>query len=206
MKLFVLDTNLFFNMSAGFGMGSKSEEVIRNVTVCLQKKKDSVSGCMPPNIVDEFLSFFEDTSQPFIQTFLSTITTQSPDYNNMSVQAAVFRQLIEDIRFRSYRGMTVGEEEIRAAGQLFMGTEMLPRKAFEMTIGPKIKTFRERYRTATRIGFLDSVADLDLIMLAKEQNATLVTSDEGVTKWAREFGVTEMQPATFGEVLRQKDS
>ena len=60
-----------------------------------------------------------------------------------------------------------------------------------------LKKFRERYRNATRAGFLDSVADLDLIMLSLEQDGYLVTTDEGVLNWGRYFGVKEMPSQLF---------
>ena len=65
----------------------------------------------------------------------------------------------------------------------------------------KIKNFRDRYRNATRTGFLDSVADLDLIVLSKEINGFLVTSDDGVLSWGRIFGIKEMPASVFRKRL-----
>ena len=70
-----------------------------------------------------------------------------------------------------------------------------------MTVGPSIKNFRERYRNATRFGFIDSLADLDIIMLAMELDGTIVSSDEGLILWARSFGVKEILPKTFGSFM-----
>jgi len=82
-----------------------------------------------------------------------------------------------------------------------MGKQKTDKRGFQTTIGPVIKKFRERYRQATRLGFLDSVADLDLIMLAKEQDGFLVSSDEGVLKWGRRFGVKETPASIFASKL-----
>ena len=66
-----------------------------------------------------------------------------------------------------------------------------------MAIGKFIKSFRERYRQATRFGFLDSTTDLDLIVLTKELDGFLVSTDEGVVSWGRVFGVKEISPSAL---------
>lgn len=187
-----MDTNVFFNMAPGVGLGKKTEEVVKRLTGLIPQLKGRAEFYMPPRIVDEFLSFFENKNQPFIKNFLAAVIIKSPTVDNNNFPTSVFYRLVDEIRQRSYRGLALGEEEIKKAGQLLMGKENLSKKDFEMTIGPVVKNFRERYRQATRVGFLDSLADLDLIVLAKELNGTLITTDEGIIVWARLFGVKEM--------------
>jgi len=191
MENYILDTNLFFNMEAGFNMGEKTEEVVRRVTEIAKnlRKSKRAEFYMPPRAMDEFLSFFEEKNQPFIKEFISTLTIKAPDVGKFEFPAHVFYQLIDDIRQRNYRGLRAGEEEIQNAGTLMAGKKDLEKKDFEIQIGTNIKKFRERYRRATRFGFLDSLADLDLILLSKEQNGFLVSGDEGVIKWGNMFGV-----------------
>ena len=64
-------------------------------------------------------------------------------------------------------------------------------------MGEIIKKFRLRYRQATRFGFLDSTADLDLIVLTKEIDGFLVSTDEGVLLWGKTFGVKIMSALGF---------
>jgi RNA ligase partner protein len=200
---FILDTNLFFNMEAALGMGEKTEDVIKAMTECIKKHKQlGHTFYMPPRIVDELLSFFEDPKQGFLQQFLAEVVIKSPELQDIQIGANVFYKLVNDIRGRSYRGMDIGEESIKKGAELFIGKEHMERKAFEMTVGPTVKAFRERYRNATRTGFLDSLADLDLIMLAKEVNGIVISADEGVLKWGRIFGVKEMPAHVFGELMR----
>lgn len=204
MKSYVLDTNLFFNMEAGLGLGNKTEEVVLAMTEGIQKlvKNNSATFFVPPRVVDEFLSFFEDKQQSFIQEFLKVLTIKSPHIHDVTVPANVFYQLIDDIRTRSYRGLTIGDESIQHAGKTMSGRQFETKKDFEMAIGSVVKNFRDRYRQATRFGFLDSVADLDLIMLAKEQNAILVSADEGVIRWGRTFGIQEISLSVFGNIIK----
>jgi len=206
MRKFVLDTNLFFNMEPGLGIGKKTQDVIVSLTKHIKKKKEKEQAefYMPPRVTAELLSFFEDKSQAFLIDFLGEIQVKSPDISKITFPADVFYKLIQDVRERSYRGLTIAQEEVEHSAKMMSGEELKDKKEYEIRLGPVIKTLRERYRQATRAGFLDSVADLDLIVLAKEQNAELVTTDEGVIAWARIFGITEMPAQTFGQWMSQQ--
>lgn len=203
MESFILDTNLFFNIGAGLCMGKNTEEIIVKLTEIIKKFKKNSKAVfyMPPKIVEEFLSFFEDKNQEFIKNFLSNINIKSPNPALTDFSSQVFYRLIEDIRNRSYRGLNIAEEEIIKAGEITSNKKFESKKDFQITIGKFIKNFRDRYRNATRTGFLDSVADLDLIVLSKEVDGFLVTSDEGVLSWGRTFGVKEMPASIFRKRL-----
>ena len=203
MESFILDTNLFFNIGAGLGMGKTTEEIVVNLTETIKKlkKNSKATFYMPPRIVDEFLSFFENKDQEFIKNFLSTVNFKSPNPAVTDFSSQIFYKLIEDIRNRSYRGLNIAEEEIVNAGEMTSGKKFESEKDFQIAIGKFVKKFRDRYRNATRTGFLDSVADLDLIVLSKEVDGFLVTSDEGVLTWGRTFGIKEMPASVFQKRL-----
>lgn len=205
MKNFCLDANLFFNMEAGFDLGKTTQKVVETITKIILKEKQTgrAEFFMPPRVVDEFLSFFEDKNQLFIKELLSTITIKSPDQSKFSFAAQIFYELIEDVRVRNYQGLQVAQEEIEHAGRMMTGINTTSSKEFQMKIGPVIKKFRQRFRQATRVGFLDSLADLDLILLAKELDGFLVTSDEGVFRWGRKFGVKEIRPVLWRKQLQE---
>lgn len=203
MEIFILDTNVFFNMEAGLSLGKKTEEVAINLTKTAEKLKKDKKALffMTPKAIDEFLSFFEDKNQAFIKDFLSAINIESPELSKTSFSGSIFYKLIEDIRQRSYRGLNIAEEEIEGAARDFSNTKTENKKDFQIKIGSFIKRFRERYRNATRTGFLDSVADLELIVLAKQKDGFLVSTDEGVLNWGRTFGVKEMPSLAFAKRL-----
>ena len=203
MESFILDTNLFFNIGADLSMGKNTEEIIVKLTEIIKKLKKNSKAVfyMPPKIVEEFLSFFEDKNQEFIKNFLSNINIKSPNPAITDFSSQVFYRLIEDIRNRSYRGLNIAKEEIVKAGEMTSNKKFESKKDFQITIGKFIKNFRDRYRNATRTGFLDSVADLDLIVLSKEIDGFLVTSDEGVLFWGRIFGIKEMPASIFRKRL-----
>lgn len=203
MEKFILDTNLFFNMEAGLNMGKTTEEVVRNITnISIQLKKNKKAEFyFSPRVVDEFLSFFENKTQGFIQDLLSSITIKSPDIGQLQIPAETFSQLVEEIRLRSYRGLVIGEEEIKNTANGFSGKEALGKMDFEIAVGTHIKKFRERYRNATRTGFVDSMADFDCIILAKIIDGCLVSTDEGLLSWGRKFGIKEVPVAVWKKRL-----
>lgn len=206
MEKAVLDTNLFFNMQSGLGLGSTTHDIVVGLTEKLRKLKEAkkVEILMPPKIVEEFLGFFEDQKQPFITQFLSVITAKSPDTRSQTISAEVLVQFVEDVRQRNYNGLRAGEEELRNAGRRLMGVPPSSTKEIQIAEGEGIKKFRQRFRQATRVGFLDSVADLELILLSKEQDAHLISSDEGVIYWGRALGVKEMRPEALVPWLDQR--
>lgn len=207
MERFVLDTNLFFNMENGLGIGNKTEMVVVAVTKAMKKMKEEQRGefFVPPKIIDEFLSFFDDKEQPFILEFISMITVKSPDLHTAQFPAIITWQLVDDVRTRNYRGQTAAEDEIKQAAQHMLAQETLDKKDFEIQLGPIVKRFRTKYRQATRFGFLDSAVDLELIVLAKEVEGFLVSTDEGVMKWGRIFGVKEMSAPMFGKKVTDEN-
>lgn len=191
-------------MQAGLAMGETTEQVIKHVTEVARegKKTASVQLYMPPRIVEELLSFFENKEQLFLKAFLAEVMVKSPVVDSIQFSASAFYALVDDIRQRSYRGLRVGEEEIEQAAHSMQNTSSLSKMEFQKKVGVQIKGFRDRYRQATRVGFLDSVADLDIIVLAKELDASVVSTDEGLLKWSRPFGVREMSPSVFGQKMK----
>lgn len=203
MENFILDTNIFFNMEAGLNLGEKAIEVVKNLSEKAKKLKikKKASFYMTPNIVKEFLSFFEKDENKIAEEFLSLIIIESPQMDKVDFSALVFEKIIDEIRKRSYRGLNIGEEEIKNTAKYFLGKKISTEKDFQIQVGEFIRKFRERYRKATREGFLDSVADFEIIILAKQKNGFLVSTDEGVINWGRIMGVKEMPPLVFSKHL-----
>jgi RNA ligase partner protein len=205
MEKFILDTNLFFNMEIDFGFEKKTEAVVVGLTKLIKKskKRNKAEFYLPPRVIDEFLSFFTDKNQLFIKDFLSIVTVKSPNYERILLPSDIFLRLVSDVRQRAYRGATIAEEEMINVARLMIGKQPKEKKDFEIEIGEAVRRFRERYRHATRFGFLDSAADLDLIILAKEADGFLVSSDEGVVNWGRVFGVKEIGPSLLRKRLEE---
>jgi hypothetical protein len=64
-----------------------------------------------------------------------------------------------------------------------------------------IQNMRKSYREALREGIIDSKEDVDLILLAKELDALLVTIDQGAINWAEKLGIRWLMPEKFKDYL-----
>lgn len=199
MNRFVIDTNFFVNMEIKSGFGNTSKEIVSNFSKTIKFLEKKVEIYMPPSIVAELDTFF--LNQPFYKDLLSVITIKSPDISIIDFPATVFYKIIEEIRERSYRGLKIAEECVEVGTKKGMSIQTDDRRVFQESVGDVIKNLRDRYRQATRFNFLDSTADLDLIVLAKELDASIVSSDEGVVRWGRIFGIKEVLPHSFQQVL-----
>jgi len=191
-------------MSAQMGLGDSTALIMQNMTKALlvgQKTKE-IEVLIPPSIVSEIQSFFDNPKEKNIVALLGSMTIKSPNIHATQLSSDIMRQLIEEYRQRAFRGMKVAEEELASVATMFMGKEALGHKEFQMAIGKYISNLRNRYRNATRTGTIDSVADFELIILAIEQDAQLVSTDAGVLLWGRKVGVKEATPGSFGTKLQ----
>lgn len=203
MEKFIIDTNFFFNLQIKTGFGESPKEVISGFTLLARELKTAKKAefFMPPRVLDELYTFIPP-DDAVVQELLTVVTIKSPDISKVNFASSVFYKLIEDIRERSYRGMKVAEEIIDQAASAMVGKNELSKVDYQKAVGEHLARLRDRYRQATRVKFLDSVADLDLIVLSCELDGTLVSADEGVLLWGREFGVREIDPKLVRQTLQ----
>lgn len=201
MNTYIIDTNFFVNMEIKSGFGLTSKDVIQNFVEVARKniQDKKASFYISPRIHEELISFFE--GQSFFTQLISALTIKSPSIIDMQFNATVFYQLVEEIRDRSYKGLRVAEEAVEEGARKMLSLSDPSKQQYQQALQDPIKRLRERYRQATRFNFLDSVADLDLIVLAKELDGFLVSSDEGVIRWGRIFGVKETPASLFRDEL-----
>ncbi len=202
MEFFVIDTNFFFNLQEIKNFGKTTKEVIQNLSQYIKKagalKKAEVY--MPPSVIEELNSFFDDEPE-YLKEFLALIHVKSPNRNFVKISGQVFYEFVKETRIRAYRGLKIAEEEARKAAQLVLKKTPNSTIEFEKTVGEVIKNLRERYRNATRVKFLDSKADVDLLLLTKELDATLISTDEGVLLWAEKLGLKTLPAPLFKQRL-----
>ena len=87
-------------------------------------------------------------------------------------------------------GLRIAEEHTKEAGRMS-----------EEDVGRLINKLREKYREALRAGIIDSKEDLDVLLLAYELDAILVSGDEGVRNWADKVGIKLIDPKGFRHML-----
>ena len=196
MHKFVLDTNLFINLQRPLNLGESKEAVVDSLLKLASPliNKRSLVLLTTPESFKELSSFFEGQKETLKQLSLM-LTISSPNTNELKVGAHLFNELIAETGRRLYRGLRVAEEPLK---ELSKGGSVPTQE----TISKHINNLRDKYRRATREGFIDSTVDLSLIFLSRDQDAVLVSSDAGLLHWARNFGCQELLPEDFVQKIK----
>ncbi len=180
----VLDTSLFVNPEVRNDFGDTPTEAIKGFLI-IAEQIPALEFYMPSSIFRELLNFVDQKQIP--GRFLAILNQKSPSMHELSCPAFFLYELIEDIRDRINKGLRIAEKAVRNVG-----------KADEREI---IQNMRKSYREALREGIIDSKEDVDLILLAKELDALLVTVDHGAITWAEKLGIRWLLPNKFKEYL-----
>lgn len=184
MDRYVIDTSLFVNPQARKHFGKTPSAAILSFIKRLNGKKMEVF--MPPSVFKELNNFADSKSMEQLDL---TIKKRSPNTYGIYLPAAVFYDFIDDIRVRMNKGMRLAED---------FAKDNRPDN------DEKLRKLREKYRGAMRAGILDSVEDFELVLLAKELEATLVSSDEGVIHFADQIGVEWLGADKLYALLKKK--
>lgn len=176
---FVLDTSAFTNPETYTLLGNSPKEAFIRFLAFAQARQGDMEFFMPPCVYEELLHFMGTVALPNDAELL--IRLRSPRLYETQVRGAFLRELIEEIRNRINKGLRVAETAVREA----QGAKDL---------GAVITRLRERYREALRVGIIDSREDLELILLAMELDAALISTDTGILTWAEKLGVRVLHP------------
>lgn len=180
----VLDTSLFVNPEVRNDFGDSPTEAIKGFLL-LAEQIPSLEFYMPSSIFEELMNFVDRRRVP--GKLIAIINQKSPAKHEMKVPAVLLYELIEDVRDRINKGLRVAEKAVRSVGTV--------------DESELIKGMRKSYREALREGIIDSREDVDLILLAKELDAMLVTVDHGAIKWAEKLGIRWLVPDKFRDYL-----
>lgn len=180
----VLDTSLFVNPEIRIDFGESPTDAIKNF-LSLAVQIPTLEFYMPSSIFMELLNFIDEDK--ITGDLLTIIHQKPPSRHELTCPAFLLYELIEDIRGRVNRGLRVAEKAVRDIN-----------KGDEKEV---IQNLRRNYREALREGIIDSKEDVDLILLAKELDALLVTVDHGIIKWAEKLGIRWLLPNRFKDYL-----
>ncbi|WP_297074095.1 RNA ligase partner protein [Thermococcus sp.] len=183
---FVLDTSVFVNPEIRKDFGANPTEAMRTFLGYAEKLFGKVEFYMPPGIYREVMHFVDEGLKPEIELY---IIKKPPNLHDLKIPAFVVYELIDDIRRRVDKGLRVAEKAVRES-------------VIEMdNVDKVIQKLRRNYRKALREGIVDSKEDFELILLAKELDATIVSADVGILTWAQKMGIKWIDASAFKEVL-----
>jgi RNA ligase partner protein len=184
MERVVLDTSLFVNPDVRDSLGENPTQAL-SVFLSLASGIRTHEFYMPPSTFQELLNFVD--KDRIDGEMLIALRQKPPRKHELRFPAVLLYELIEDMRDRVNRGLRVAESAVRA-------TE-------KKRVDEIIQDMRKKYREALREGIIDSKEDVDLILLAFELDALLVTADQGLIKWAEKFGIRWLIPEKFRDYL-----
>lgn len=179
LKRVVLDTSFFVNPVIGEKLYSTSDAV----KMFLEAASNlNLEFYMPVSTAKELLKYIDESKLTLLRAI---VLFKSPSRFELTVPARLFYEYIEEMRARINKGLRVAEEVARS---------IEPEEI-------KIRKLREKYREALREGIIDSIEDLDVLLLAKELGGVVVSNDKGVIKWAEKLGVGVIESSIFWQLI-----
>ncbi len=180
----VLDTSLFVNPDVRNALGKSPFEAFETF-LSLAEQLPMMEFYMPPSAFRELIQFVgRDKIPPRLLLFLYQ---KPPKKYELKCPAYLIYELIEDMRERINKGLRIAENAVRSVGKISMDEN--------------IKDLRRKYREALREGIIDSREDVDILLLAMELDALLITADQGLIKWAEKLGIKWLIPEMFKDFL-----
>ncbi|WP_339103014.1 RNA ligase partner protein [Haloterrigena salinisoli] len=208
---FVLDTSLFITEEIRREDESLETAVVRLLgLVATARLELNISCYVPPSIHDELATMLRerDVDEAVFSRLDTWVVRKSPDRYGVTIPANIVYNFIDEMSDRVDRGLRVSEKAIREVEQL--DPEALASASNDdgreeyMTDADRILSdMRDKYRRALRQGVLDSREDFDLLILARELDAGVVTEDRGIISWADEFGLRYVRGGQFPTLLEE---
>ncbi|MEW6529040.1 MAG: RNA ligase partner protein [Candidatus Micrarchaeota archaeon] len=184
MRKFVIDTSVFVNPQIYCNFGANPKKAIAGFTKAVSRKKD-IEFYMPSSVFNELKNFVDND----IEKLELIVKRRSPNVYAIYLPAAVFYDFIEEIRERINKGLRLAEDFAR---------DNKPDNA------EKLKKLREKYKEAMRTGIVDSKEDFELVLLAKELEATLVSADEGILNFGNKTGCEILHASKLKNLIAKK--
>jgi RNA ligase partner protein len=182
-RKFVIDTSLFVNPYAREKFGKDPSSAIRGCVKALEGL--DVDVFIPPSIFNELKNFADAKAMEELEL---VVKKRAPNTYGIYLPAAVLYDFIEDVRLRINKGLRLAEDFA---------------KDNHPDNDEKLRKLRDKYRDAMRTGIIDSKEDFELVLLAKELEATLVSSDEGAMKFANQIGCEHLSADKFHPLLKK---
>jgi RNA ligase partner protein len=201
---FVLDTSLFITEEI-----REDDQTLERA--CLDLLDDiaearleyGISCYMPPSIETELTTMLEDrdVSEAVHQKLNTWVITKSPAHYEVMIPAGMVYEFIDEMSERVNRGLRVSEKAVRKAEK--RRDEEVDGNDHMSEVDRVISDLRDEYRDALQQGVLDSREDFDLLILARELDAGVVTEDTGIINWAEDFGLRYLRGRDFPPLLAE---
>jgi hypothetical protein len=204
---FVLDTSAFLTEEIRREDEDLDAALIRLLdTVAEARLRLNISCYMPPSIHNELTTMLRDrnVSEEVYSKLNTWVIKKSPAHFEVMIPAEIVYGFIDEMSDRVDQGLRVAEKAVRRAEE--SSEKPVDEHEYMTQVDQVISDLRDEYRRKLRQGILDSHEDFDLLVLARELEAGVVTEDRGIIGWADEFGLRYLKgrdfPVLMDEYLR----
>ena len=201
---FVLDTSLFLTPEIR-GEDESLEDACLDLLDLVAEAKLSlgISCYMPPSIRQELVQMLEDrdVDDEVFSKLNTWVITKSPAHYEVMIPAEMVYEFVDEMSDRVNRGLRVSEKAVRRAED--SRDETVEEHEHMTEVDRVVSELRDEYRQALRKGVLDSREDFDLLILARELDAGVVTEDRGIIGWAEDFGLRYLYGHDFPPLLEE---
>ena len=198
---YVIDTSAF--MTENIRDNDESmEDAIVHVLALFERcsDEDIAEFYMPDSTFDELEDIIEGSVEKDVVKKLNAwVVRQSPSRHEVKVPGDMLYGFIEEMRKRVNKGLRLSEKAVKDLDEM----EEEPEDEYYDQVDVVISDLRGKYKEALRKGIVDSKEDLDLLLLAKELDATVVSEDQGVLNWAEELGIPHLKGNELPDVLEE---
>ena len=174
-KAVVIDTSVFVNPDARRLLAGDADSALLHFLDLARAY--GIKVYVPVSVSKEMAHFVADAVMDRLK---AQATVRAPDMFGMTVPAAVLHFFVREMRKRIDKGLRLAEQAVRAENS-----------------AENVRRLREQYREAVRSGIVDSVEDLDVVLLAKEVGGAVLSADEGIRNMAQALGVETLTLREF---------
>ncbi len=199
---FVLDTTAITDASVREGSICESAQKILDL-IAMARLKLEISCYIPyPTVYAELVGFLKrhKCSEDVLVKLDTWLVKKTPNRYEVKIPAIIFYEYVSTMRQKINKGRKIAEEFIWESSALPF---KVSREDLEREVGNLIGKFREKYRAALRQGILDSAPDIDVLLLAKELEAGVVSSDIGIRRWSERLGLRFVEASKFPRMLME---
>jgi len=200
---FVLDTSVFLSEEIRRDDEDLSAAIDRLLDLVAEAKLElNISCYIPPSVYEELTTILNSREVPaeIFEKLNTWVIKKHPARFEVMVPGEVVYGFIDEMSERVDRGLRVAEDAVRRAET---SAEEDDSRVQMSPVDEVISDLREEYRSTLRQGVLDSREDLDLLLLARELEAGVVTEDTGIVAWAEDFGLRYLRGCDFPGLLEQ---
>lgn len=203
---FVLDTTAFTDAKLISHLGGTITEAVNRLSelISIGRLRLNISCYMPPSTFKELKEFLLESKCTIrdVDQVEAWVVRKAPDRHSVLLSSQVIYEYVSDVRDRLDQGMSIVRRAIKEAlkqtekNQYNENAQSI--KDIESALS---KTYEDKYRQKMRRGVLDSLPDIDTLILAKELGAGVVSADTGIKSWTERMGIRYVDAHFFPQII-----